>query len=154
MLSQIERQQVNPTFHVAYRIAQAFGMSLGQLVDEDDSAPSIEVIRAHDEHYHFRQEPDHSVRTLYPMHLEKDVEFYEVKLRPGGKLSSSAHLAGTREFLTLQKGRIRVRSGEQSVILEAGDSARYLADVDHSLENLGRGEALAFLVAIYQPAAT
>jgi transcriptional regulator with XRE-family HTH domain len=154
MLSQIERQQVNPTFHVAYRIAQAFGMSLGQLVGEDDSAPSIEVIRAHDEHYHFRQEHDHSVRTLYPMHLEKDVEFYEVKLRPGGKLCSSPHLTGTREFLTLQKGRIRVRSGEQSVILEAGDSARYLADVDHAIENLGRGEALAFLVAIYHPAAT
>ena len=67
---------------------------------------------------------------------------------------SSAHLTGTREFLTLQKGRIRVRSGDHSVILETGDSARYLADVDHAIENMGRGEALAFLVAIYHPAGT
>ena len=40
MLSQIERQQVNPTFHVAYRIAQAFGVSLGELVDQPEVEPS------------------------------------------------------------------------------------------------------------------
>lgn len=151
MLSQIERQQVNPTFHVAYRVAQAFGMSLGQLVDDDDQ-PLIEVIRSHDEHYRFREDEDHSVRSLYPMHLEKDIEFYELKLRAGGRLPSSAHLAGTREFLTVQKGRIRVCSGHDEAILEAGDSARYPADIDHVIENVGRGDALAFLVAIYRPA--
>lgn len=150
MLSQIERQQVNPTFHVAYRIAQAFGMSLGQLVEEENE-PSIEVIRSHDEHYHFRSDEDHSVRSLYPMHLEKDVEFYELKLRPGARLPSSPHLAGTREFLTVQKGRIRLVSGNDEVLLEAGDSARYPADVDHVIENAGRRDALAFLVAIYRP---
>ena len=151
MLSQIERQQVNPTFHVAYRIAQAFGMSLGQLVDEEPKEPTIEVIRTDDEHYHFCEEADHSVRSLHPMHLEKDVEFYEVKLRPGGVLPSSSHLAGTREFLTVQKGRIRVRAGMGEAVLEAGDLARYAADVDHVIENIGRGEASAFLIAIYRP---
>jgi transcriptional regulator with XRE-family HTH domain len=151
MLSQIERRTVNPTFHVAYRIAHALGVSLGELVDADERPRGIEVIRADDRHYHFRDELDHSVRTLYPMHLEKDVEFYEVKLRPAGVLASPPHLEGTREFLTVQRGRVRVRSGAQSVVLESGDSARYFADVAHELRNEGRGEALAFLVAIYQP---
>ena len=141
MLSQIERQQVNPTFHVAYRIAQAFGMSLGQLVDEEPKEPSIEVIRAEDQHYHFQEESDHSVRSLHPVHLEKDVEFYEVKLRPGAILPSSSHLTGTREFLTVQKGRIQVRAGTEEAVLDAGDLARYTADVDHVIENVGRGEA-------------
>jgi transcriptional regulator with XRE-family HTH domain len=151
MLSQIERRTVNPTFHVAYRIAHALGVSLGELVDTSDSPGSIEVIRADDPQYHFRDEAGHSVRTLYPMHLEKDVEFYEVKLRPAGALTSPPHLAGTREFLTVQRGRVRVRSGAESVVLRTGDSARYRADVDHELRNVGRGEAVAFLVAIYRP---
>ena len=151
MLSQIERRKVNPTFAVAYRIAHALGVSLGELIDARGSHEAIEVIRADDPHFHFCQEPDHSLRTLYPMHLEKDVEFYEVKLRPAGALTSSPHLAGTREFLTVHRGRVRVRSGSDMVILHPGDSARYWADVDHELRNVGRGEAVAFLVAIYRP---
>ena len=150
MLSQIEREQVNPTFHVAYRIAQAFGISLGELVDEEPHPPTIEVVRGHDEKHLFSDDGQHRLRTLYPMHLEKDVEFYEIQLRPNGALRSSPHIQGTREFLTIQKGRVRVISGDQSVELAAGDSARYLADVDHSIENIGRGEAVGFLVAVYR----
>lgn len=153
MLSQIERRTANPTFAVAYRIAHALGMSLGELIESQDAREGIEVIRADDAHYQFCQEPDHSLRTLYPMHLEKDVEFYEVKLRPAGALTSPPHLAGTREFLTVHRGRVRVRSGSETVVLRRGDSARYWADVDHELRNVGRGEAVAFLVAIYRPEA-
>ena len=150
MLSQIEREQVNPTFHVAYRIAQSFGMSLGQLVDDDGAPSSIDVIRVDDRRYHFRNERDHSVRTLYPLHLEKEVEFYEIKLRSGASLESLPHLEGTREFLTVQKGQVTVASGDDREELLAGDSASYPADVVHSICNTGRGEALAFLVAIYR----
>lgn len=150
LISQIERQQVNPTFPVAYRLAQALGVSLGELVAPLESTAAIELIRADDPHYHFRNEPDHQLRTLYPMHLEKDVEFYELKLQPGGKLASTAHIEGTREFVTVQKGRVRVSAGDASVELGIGDSARYPADVAHEIANLGRGEALVFLVAIYR----
>jgi transcriptional regulator with XRE-family HTH domain len=149
MLSQIERRQVNPTFSVAYRIAQALGVSLGELVNEPPPA-RIDVVRGEDPKYHFRRDMGHSIRTLYPMHLERDVEFYEVKLQPGGELRSMPHLEGTREFLTVQKGRIRVVSGADSVLLSGGDSARYPADVEHAICNVGRGEALAFLVAVYR----
>jgi transcriptional regulator with XRE-family HTH domain len=149
-LSQIERRTVNPTFAVAYRIAHALGVSLGELIDAAEAPGGIEVLRADDPQYQFRQEADHSLRTLYPMHLEKDVEFYEVKLRPAGALASSPHLAGTREFLTVQRGRVSVRSGNETVVLHPGDSARYWADVEHEVRNVGRGEAVAFLVAIYQ----
>ena len=34
MLSQIERGQANPTLTVTFRIAQAFHMSIGELVDQ------------------------------------------------------------------------------------------------------------------------
>ena len=150
MISQIERQQVNPTFHVAYRIAQALGVSLSELVDDVHDETAIETIRADDPHYHFRHDRSHSLRTLYPMHLEKGVEFYELKLPPSGALQSEPHIAGTREFLTVQKGQVRVIAGNSEAVLSAGDSARYLADLPHSIENAGRGEAIAFLVAIYR----
>jgi len=150
MLSQIERNQANPTLGVAFRIAQAFGMSLGNLVDVPDATPSIDVIRADDRTYHYRQEKDCRLRTLSPLHLEKDVEFYELMLRPGGTLRSAPHFGGTREFLTVQQGSIRLSSNDDSIELHRGDSAHYPADVPHSIENVGKQEAVVFLVDIYR----
>ena len=149
MLSQIERGVANPTLAVAFRIASAFGMSLGDLVDPPDTATRIDVIRHNDKTYRFRDDDDCRIRTLSPLNLEKDVEFYELTLRPGGVLSSAAHYAGTREFLTVEKGSVRVHSGNETCDLRRGDSAHYQADVPHRIENIGRGEAVAFLVDIY-----
>ena len=56
MLSQIERGAANPTLGVAFRIAQAFGLSLGDLVQPHSSNPRIEVIRADDNTYLFRED--------------------------------------------------------------------------------------------------
>jgi transcriptional regulator with XRE-family HTH domain len=150
MLSQIERNQANPTLAVAFRIARAFGMSLGELVETPGATSAIMVIRASDHAYHYRSDRDCQIRTLSPLNLEKDVEFYEVQLKEGGALRSAPHFEGTREFLTVQKGKIRVESADDSDELERGDSVSYRADVPHAIVNVGRGEALIFLVDIYR----
>jgi transcriptional regulator with XRE-family HTH domain len=150
MLSQIERNQANPTLAVAYRISQAFAMSLGSLVDIPNATPTIDVIRADDRTYHYRSDKDCRIRTLSPLHLEKDVEFYELVLKPGGVLRSAPHFGGTREFLTVQHGSVRVRSNDDQCELQRGDSAHYPADVPHSIENTGRTDAVLFLVDIYR----
>jgi transcriptional regulator with XRE-family HTH domain len=149
MLSQIERGGANPTLGVAYRIAQAFGLSLGDLVDTPKPGPRIDVIRADDRSFLFRDDSLIRIRTLSPLHLEKDVEFYELTLRPGGVLTSSPHYEGTREFMTVEEGHVRVTSAAESVELRKGDSCHYPADVPHEIANLGESAAVAFLVDIY-----
>ena len=149
MLSQIERGGANPTLGVAFRIAQAFGMSLGDLVEAPAAAPKIDVIRHADRGFLFRDDSQCRIRTLSPLHLEKDVEFYEVTLKAGGALVSSPHYEGTREFLTIEEGAVRLTSGEEACDLVKGDSAHYPADVPHRIENIGRGQAVMFLVDIY-----
>lgn len=150
MLSQIEREQANPTLAVTMRIAQAFGMALGDLLEMPDATSSVTVIRGDDRAYHYRSDKFCRLRTLSPLNLEKDVEFYEVQLQPGGALRSSAHFEGTREFLTVQKGRVRVESASDVEELGPGDSASYRADVPHAIVNTGNTEALLFLVDIYR----
>jgi transcriptional regulator with XRE-family HTH domain len=145
MLSQIERDQTNPTLAVMFRIAQAFGMSLGQLVEAQGITSAVDVIRAGDRAFHYRSDKDCQIRTLSPLHLEKDVEFYEVTLQPGGALRSAAHFEGTREFVTVQKGSVRIESAG-----DREDSASYRADVPHAMINLGRSPAVVFLVDIYR----
>jgi quercetin dioxygenase-like cupin family protein len=110
----------------------------------------VEVIRADDRAYQFRSDRDCTIRTLSPLHLEKDVELYQVRLKQGGALRSQPHFEGTREFLTVAKGRVRIESGDDSEELGTGDSASYRADVVHAIVNIGKGEALVFLVDIYR----
>ena len=150
MLSQIERAKANPTLAVAFRIARAFGMTLGALVETPGATSAVEVIRAEDRAYHYRSDKNCRIRTLSPLNLEKDVEFYEVCLAEGGALRSSPHFEGTREFLTVQKGRVRIESSSDAEELAPGDSATYRADVPHAIVNAGKGEAVVFLVDIYR----
>lgn len=149
MLSQIERNEVNPTLAVVLSIAKAFGVNLADLIETAEPAPTLHVIRAGDAQYHYHTAADHSIRTLSPLNLEKEVEFYEVRLEPSGTLRSAPHYKGTREFLTVQKGKVRVESGGQQVELQKGDSVNYAADVTHAIANLGSGPAVVFLVVLY-----
>lgn len=150
MLSQIEREGANPTLAVTLRIARAFEMTLGDLLEVPGAASSVTVIRAADKTYHYRSDKFCRIRTLSPLNLEKDVEFYEVLLAPGGALRSSPHFEGTREFLTVQHGTVRVESADDAETLEPGDSATYRADVPHLIANVGKDEAIVFLVDIYR----
>ena len=149
MLSEIERGRANPTLAVAFRIAQAFGMSLGDMVQAPAAAPRVDVIRADDRTFHYRSDRHCSIRTLSPLHLEKSVEYYEIVLRPGGALRSAAHFEGARELLTVQHGAVRITSAGEREDLARGDSAHYPADVPHSIENVGKEEAVVYLVVTY-----
>jgi transcriptional regulator with XRE-family HTH domain len=151
MLSEIEREKANPTLTVTFRIARAFGLTLQELIESAEaSASKIQVIRAHDRAQVYRSDKQHEIRTLSPLNLEKDVEFYEVSLRPNGALRSQPHFEGTREFLTVESGTVRIESGTDTDELVKGDSGTYRADVPHAIVNTGKDEALVFLVVIYR----
>src|SRR3954469_20821347 len=114
MLSEIERGNANPTLAVACRIAQAFDLALGELVESPAASPRVEVIRADDRTYHYRSDRACRIRTLSPLHLEKSVEYYELVLRPGASLKSAPHFSGARELLTVQLGSVRVSSNSET----------------------------------------
>lgn len=149
MLSQIERGQANPTLAVTYRIAQAFGLSIGELVDDPAASGTIELVHGSDPANLFRADSECQIRTLSPLHMEKDVEFYEVVLQSGASLDSSAHFEGTRELFTVAAGSASISAGATHCELEAGDSAHYRADVEHRIANRGDTPLTGYLVVTY-----
>lgn len=151
MLSEVEREKANPTLTVTFRIARAFGLTLQELIESAEaSASKIQVIRANDRNQVYRSDKQCEIRTLSPLNLEKDVEFYEVSLKQGGALRSQPHFEGTREFLTVEEGSVRIESDMDTDELTKGDSGTYRADVPHAIVNTGKADALVFLVVIYR----
>ncbi|MFW6163047.1 MAG: helix-turn-helix domain-containing protein [Planctomycetota bacterium] len=152
MLSQIEQNKVNPTVAVMLKIATALELSIGDLVDAPERSNIIRIIPASDDRYTFRADPSCSIRTLSPLNLEKNIEFYRVSLEHRAELDSEPHFPGTEEFLFLNKGRLRVTTGGQATDLGRGDAIHYRADVPHSIANVGRGRAEAYMIVHYREA--
>ena len=150
MLSQIEQDKVNPTVAVMLKIAEALELNIGDLVDSPTRSNIVRIVPASDERYTFRADPDCTIRTLSPMNMEKNVEFYRVTLEHGAELAAESHYPGTEEILFIAKGRVTVRSGEERAEIGKGDSVHYRADVPHIVANTGRGKVEAYLIVHYR----
>ena len=150
MLSQIEQNKANPTVAVLYKISTALNMDVSALVDAPRPKRLFDVIRSDEERYIFISNERCTIRTLSPLALEKDIEFYELRLHAGGALESEPHFKGTEEFLTVAKGRVQLKTAGEETLLRAGDSAHYSADVPHAIRNLNRSTTVAYLVVKYR----
>ncbi|HEY9010556.1 MAG TPA: XRE family transcriptional regulator [Devosia sp.] len=153
MLSQIERGESNPTFAVLWGLTQALKIELADLINggvAHRQANPVDVVTV--AHTPEIKSPDGQwrLRILSPPAMAGRVEWYEVEIAPGGRLSSSPHATGTYEHLTAQTDGLGVRTtlGEQT--LATGETARYRADVEHEIANSGEASARALLVVLYE----
>jgi len=149
MLSQIEQGKVNPTVAVMLKIAGALELGISDLIDTPTRRHIIRVIPASDDSYTFLATGDCTIRTLSPLNMEKNIEFYRLSLEHGAELASEPHFPGTEEFLYVNKGRARVSIGEQAADLGRGDAIHYRADAPHCIANVGRGKVEAYMIVHY-----
>lgn len=149
MLSEIERDKANPTIAVAWRLTNALGVKLDSLFAAPKAPAAIAVAGPHDIPTLQGEEAGYQLRVWGPIELAGRFEWYELTLKPGGALVSSAHEPGTREHLTVLHGTVEVESGDSAQRLKTADTARYSADQPHAIRNAGKGDARALLVVIH-----
>ena len=149
MLSEIERDKANPTIAVAWRLTNAFGVSLDYLFAQQKAPEAIAVAGPHDIPTLSGHEGKYQLRIWGPIELAGKFEWYELLLQPGGALVSNAHEPGTREHLTVLQGAIEIEAAGTTKRLKAADTARYVADEPHAIRNAGKTEARALLVVIH-----
>jgi transcriptional regulator with XRE-family HTH domain len=151
MLSQIEREKANPTIAITWRLANALGVQIGELLSsEPRGVETIRVVDAHETPTLPGNHAGYVLRILGPMELAGKYEWYELTLAPGGELASQAHDPGTSEHLTVLHGAIEVEVGTSKRKLKTGGTARYGADQNHVLRNAGKTEAKGLLVVVHR----
>ncbi len=150
MLSQIERDQANPTVAVVWRLATAFGVPVTELLSgQRPAAPQLTTVAAHATPTLASPDGKCELRILGPIELAGQFEWYSLSVKAGGELASQAHEPGSREHLTVLSGQLEVRTGEQSSRLRTGETARYAVDVPHRIHNPGKTTAQALLVVLH-----
>ena len=150
MLSQIERNQANPTVAIVWRLANALGVPLNQLLGDDKpSAPLIATVPAHATPSLRNPDGSCELRILGPIELAGQFEWYELTVQPGGALESQPHEPGSREHLSVLGGQLEVQAGTERTKLKSGETARYAADLPHAIRNPGKSAASALLVVLH-----
>jgi quercetin dioxygenase-like cupin family protein len=151
MLSQIEREKANPTIAITWRLANALGVQIAELLSsESRPAASVRVLEAHETPTLPGTHAGYVLRILGPMELAGKYEWYELTLAPGGELASQAHDPGSTEHVTVLHGTVEVEVGGEKHKLRSGATARYSGDQDHVLRNSGKQEAKALLVVVHR----
>ncbi len=146
MLSQIERGTSNPTISTLWNLTQALQVDFAGLLEGDSAQSKISILRSDDVPTITVQGVGCQIRILSPPEDAGSLEVYELMFKPGDTLSSQPHSIGAREHLTVTEGRLTVKSGDSTETLSAGDTARYPADVPHSI--VGESSSKAILIVI------
>lgn len=151
MLSQIEREKANPTIAITWRLANALGVAIGELLASvEKETEAIRVLEAHETPTLPGNHAGYVLRILGPMELAGKYEWYELSLAAGGELVSQAHDPGATEHLTVLHGTVEVEVGKHKKKIKLGGTARYPADLQHAVRNTGKTEARALLVVIHR----
>jgi transcriptional regulator with XRE-family HTH domain len=151
MLSQIERNRTNPTVAVVWRLANALGVEVADLLGAGSKSTTHAITLVPKGQTPSMRSPDEKceLRILGPVELAGRFEWYELTIQPGGALRSDPHPPGSREHLTVVSGQMSVSSGDRRQQVAAQETARYAADVVHAIGNEGKSTAVGLLVVLH-----
>jgi transcriptional regulator with XRE-family HTH domain len=144
MLSEVERGGKVPTVLVLDRIATGLDSSIARLLGEERTARVI-VLR--------KGEQDVAVdptgwerRILSPVLPGVEFELMRTVI-PGGVDAGafSPHAPGSREYLAMERGVLRLTIDGTAHTLRAGDSVYYAGDCVHAFANPGREPCIYYL---------
>ncbi|PYM75414.1 MAG: XRE family transcriptional regulator [Candidatus Rokuibacteriota bacterium] len=144
MLSEVERGSKVPTVLVLDRIATGLDTSLARLFG-DERAARVVVLRSGD-HDTAHDPSGWERRILSP--VLPGVEFELVRTTiPGGVDAGefAAHAPGSREYLAMERGVLRLTLDGVAHELRAGDSIYYAGDCRHAFANPGSEPCVYYL---------
>ncbi len=144
MVSEVERGTKTPTVLILDRLATALGTSIAGLLDEPTRATV--VLLEHGRQRVVRDPGGWERRILSPVLPGVEFEFMRTTLGPGVDAGEfSAHPAGSREYLAVESGRLRLTIDDQVHELGTGDSVYYPGDHRHAFANDGRRPCVYYL---------
>lgn len=149
MLVQIEQARTNPSIATLCRVADAFGVTLAQLVEVSDGA-RVRIVEPHEAVRLWEGEEGSSGDLLVGTDRMENVELWRWRLAAGDRHESEGHVEGTRELITVVSGILTLRVGDEEHVVRTGGAALFDADGTHRYENAHR-RPLDMILTVVQP---
>ncbi|NJM34924.1 MAG: helix-turn-helix domain-containing protein [Rhodomicrobium sp.] len=153
IISQIEKNETNPTLGTIYKLARALNAPIEEILSGEDAPALIEKLGPSGTPLLVSDDGRCRLRIVGWIKTVELVQWYYFEAEPGGVLESEPHPAGSVENLTLLSGSVGIVSGDEQFELSTGETARYAGDRPHRIVNTGDTVASAIMVNLLGPVA-
>ncbi len=146
IISQIERNETNPTISTVSRLSKALDTTIDEVLRGE--AKSLFIEHQTKSGVPILESQDGLCRLAIagPLNLVDFFQWYDFNAKQHGVLESNPHPAGTVEHLYLVKGEIEVTTGGEKTLVKQGETLRFKADLPHKIVNVGAGDAHAIMM--------
>ena len=148
IISQIERNESNPTIATVWRLSQALDVSIEEVLQSEGKSHFLEYQNKSDIPILTSQDGKCTLTIIGALSLVNWIQWYDFKAEAGGVLESEPHQPGCVEHLSLLQGKLEVNVDGEKKIAHAGETLRYRGDQPHIITNIGKKEAHATMVDI------
>ena len=148
IISQIERNETNPTISTVWRLSRALDTTIDEVL-KDEAAPNF-IEHQQKAGVPILESQDGLCRLAIvgALSLVEYLQWYDFEAKPGGVLESDPHPPGTVEHLYLITGELTVTVAGEARVLKTGESLRYHGDRAHKIANTGTTTAHATMVLV------
>ena len=149
MLSAVETGGKAPTVLTLHRIASGLGVSMSRLLGEERAEPVVVLRRG--EQAVARDPSGWERRNLAPPLPGREVEFMRTEIPAGVDAGVfPAHGVGSREYVAVERGTLRLTLAGTVYDLAAGDSISYDGACRHGFSSPGP-EPTVYYLALIEP---
>ncbi len=152
IISQIERNETNPTLATIWRLSQALDVSVERFLTQTDDEPFVQKSTKADTPLIVTDDGRCRLAIIGWLKTVEWLQWYDFVADPGGVLDSDAHQRGSIECLSVRAGELEVEVAGVKETARAGETLRYRCDRPHVIRNLGAVEARATMVCILKAA--
>ncbi|SFG54522.1 helix-turn-helix domain-containing protein [Methylobacterium gossipiicola] len=152
IISQIERNETNPTLATIWRLSQALDVSIERVLATSDEEPFIEKTSRADTPILVSDDGKVRLAIVGWIKTVEWLQWYEVSADPGGVLDSDPHQRGSVESLTVTAGHLEVEVAGAVQRARTGETLRYRCDRPHTVRCIGTEPAKAIMVVIMKAA--
>ncbi len=152
IISQIERNETNPTLATIWRLSQALDVSVDRFLSLSDDAPFVQKSSVADTPVLMSEDGKCRLAIIGWLKTVEWLQWYSMTAEPGGMLDSGAHQRGSIECLSVVSGELEVEVAGIAERARAGETLRYRCDLPHTIRNTGNETASATMVVILKAA--
>ncbi|HEV2513507.1 XRE family transcriptional regulator [Bosea sp. (in: a-proteobacteria)] len=152
IISQIERNETNPTLATIWRLSQALDVSIERVLSTNEEEAFIEKIARPDTPILVSEDGKLRLAIIGWIKTVEWLQWYEVSAEPGGELDSEGHQRGSIESLSVSAGEFEVEVGGITQRAKAGETLRYRCDRQHIVRCIGDQPGTALMVCILKAA--
>jgi transcriptional regulator with XRE-family HTH domain len=148
IISQIERNETNPTLATVFRLSRALDTTIDEVLRTDSRHVFLEHQLKSGIPILESQDGLCRLAIAGPLNLVEQIQWYDFHAKPMGLLESDPHPPGTVEHLYILKGELEVTSGEETRRARTGEALRFRGDLPHRILNAGDSDAHATMVLV------